>query len=75
MDTIQQVITAPSTDNAERLYEAYKSMPGNGSKSQYEFWLFMTVPSPERIYFLECKTKSVPEFADNLVMDKYEGIC
>lgn len=72
MDTIQQIIIAPSTDDVDRLYESYKSIPGNESKSRYEFWLFITAPSPERLYFLASKTKSVPEFADNLVIDKYE---
>lgn len=73
MDSVQQITTAPETTDVNRLYEAYKTLPGNESKSLYEFWLFMTAPSPERKYFLESKARSVPAFADNLVMDRYEG--
>ncbi|WP_286155810.1 hypothetical protein [Parabacteroides goldsteinii] len=73
MDSIQQITTAPETTDVSRLYESFKTIPGNESKSLYEFWLFMTAPSPERDFFLESKACPVPEFADNLVMDRYEG--
>ena len=76
MDGIRQITTAPSTDKVDQLYNAWKTIAGNSSKSLDEFWLFMTIPSVERSHFLEAKAKPVPEFADNLVMDKYEGkIC
>ena len=75
MDTIRQITTAPETKDVSTLYQAFKTLPGNGSKSMQDFWLFITIPSPERDYFLNEKARSVPEFADNIVMDKYEGIC
>ncbi|MBD9177958.1 MAG: hypothetical protein EGP82_02080 [Odoribacter splanchnicus] len=75
MEKNRQIITAPETDDVARLFEAYKAIPGNDAKTQADFWLFITTPSPERLHFLESKAKCVPEYTDNLVHDIYEVIC
>lgn len=71
METVKQITTAPSTDNVSQLFSAFITIAGNEDKGMDFFWLFMTTPSSERDHFLELKTTSIPEYADNLVMDKY----
>lgn len=73
METTIQITTAPSTDDVAKLFEVFKTIPGNELKNMDAFWLFMTIPSSERDYFLESKANSIPEYADNLVIDKYDG--
>ena len=54
-------ISSSNASGLRKLYETYKSQPGNESASYEDFILFLSVNSPDSILFLDtyCNWKAI----------------